>query len=643
MPNDATVNAADIARLADVGRAAVSNWRKRYEDFPQPVGGTATSPAFSLSEIEDWLRKQGKKFTVSPGDRVWQRLRSTVDDLRLGDAVGSVGALLLFIKGYPAEWRKLAERENLLHLLQEALTRAVPDAPGGLEMLDDVELVRGLADFAEQVGPVEVFDFLFERYAETHSRRLLATPAEIARLVADLVEGRVVFDPACGIGTLLVAARAEVLLGQDVDEAAAKLTAVRLLLHDRHARVVAADSLRHDGFAADQADAVICNPPFGERTWGYEELAGDPRWEYGLPPRGEPELAWAQHCLAHVRPGGVVAIMMPSVAADRRSGRRIRGNLLRSGALRAVVSLPVGAAPGTSMAPDLWLLRKPAPDDPTPIHVLMVEAAEDLSLVRRAWGRFRQNPETEMAEPNCRTVRLIDLLDEEVNVSPGRYVTPTTVVVGETFERARERLRQLFPGELPELRAARTPRDLSMTTAGELARAGLVEIYQAPLKMTLGEGDLPVITSGDVTRGGRPSGRTSRDAGAVFCQAGDVIAPILARESTSMVVDEEGQVLGPQLYLFRADPDRIDPYFLAGFLRMAGGARAARASSVSSRIDARRAPIPRLPLAEQKRYGEVFRRLMAFENTAREITELSAALVRAGFEGLVDGTLDPHA
>ena len=55
---DVTVNAADIARLADVGRAAVSNWRKRFEDFPQPVGGTASSPAFSLADIEARESKQ---------------------------------------------------------------------------------------------------------------------------------------------------------------------------------------------------------------------------------------------------------------------------------------------------------------------------------------------------------------------------------------------------------------------------------------------------------------------------------------------------------------------------------------------------------------------------------------------------------
>ena len=54
MPENSTeVTAAGIARLAGVGRAAVSNWRRRHADFPKPVGGTETSPSFALSDVED--------------------------------------------------------------------------------------------------------------------------------------------------------------------------------------------------------------------------------------------------------------------------------------------------------------------------------------------------------------------------------------------------------------------------------------------------------------------------------------------------------------------------------------------------------------------------------------------------------------
>src|SRR5689334_23720976 len=77
--NTTEVTAAGIARMAGVGRAAVSNWRRRHADFPRPVGGTETSPSFALAEVESWLRKQGKLAEVPLRERVWQQLSGHPD------------------------------------------------------------------------------------------------------------------------------------------------------------------------------------------------------------------------------------------------------------------------------------------------------------------------------------------------------------------------------------------------------------------------------------------------------------------------------------------------------------------------------------------------------------------------------------
>ncbi|MYV70900.1 N-6 DNA methylase, partial [Streptomyces sp. SID2131] len=92
---------------------------------------------------------------------------------------------------------------------------------------------------------------------------------------------------------------------------------------DADIRVRSGDSLRADAFPTLAADAVLCHPPFNERNWGHDELAYDPRWEYGFPARTESELAWVQHALARLRPGGTAVLLMPPAAASRRSGRRI--------------------------------------------------------------------------------------------------------------------------------------------------------------------------------------------------------------------------------------------------------------------------------------------------------------------------------
>ncbi|MFF3442924.1 class I SAM-dependent DNA methyltransferase [Streptosporangium sp. NPDC002721] len=654
-----TVNAGDIARLAGVGRAAVSNWRRRHEDFPQPVGGTASSPLFSLPEIAVWLRANGKSFEFSLGDLVWQRMRTSVDDLRLGELVAKVGAFLLFLRREPTAWRDHGMKS--LTRVAEVTT----DLPGSADLrLDDVALVRLVAELAAEHGPLEVFEFLFGRYAEAHSRQLPVTRDDVAALMVRLAagDGGVVLDPACGVGTLLLGAdshegwadasadrktndradastdrerdsragRRTILMGQEINETNALLTAVRVLLRGAEARIVAGDSLREDRLAGEPADAVVCDPPFNERVWGHEELAGDPRWEYGLPPRGESELAWVQHCLARVRPGGLVAILMPTAAASRRPGKRIRGNLLRAGALRAVVTL----APG---GPDLWMLRRPDGGRP-PSQLLVVDAGDDLSIVEPAWRAYLENPEAELSGES-RTVRIIDLLDDEVDLAPSRH-RPQHGGLDflRDFTDALARFKEtsaLLPDATPALQPLAERQDLPTTTVGELAKAGLITILQAPARMSADEGPLPVLTADDTAAGAPPSGRTTLDPALVMIRPGDVVTTVLG---AVRVITHSGAALGPQLTLYRVDPQRLDSGFLAGFLRSAD---AARVHPSSSRLDVRRARVPMLPLSDQRMYGTAFRELFDLEDRLRETRTLGETLIRLGFDGLVDGHLRP--
>src|SRR5207237_7881052 len=92
---DATLTASGIARLANVGRAAVSNWRRRYADFPTPVGGTATSPHFDAREVEQWLRRQGKLHQAGTEQWAWRHIESYQPAKQIGDALGISGAYLL--------------------------------------------------------------------------------------------------------------------------------------------------------------------------------------------------------------------------------------------------------------------------------------------------------------------------------------------------------------------------------------------------------------------------------------------------------------------------------------------------------------------------------------------------------------------
>ncbi|MFJ9681143.1 N-6 DNA methylase [Streptomyces sp. NPDC101194] len=715
MPENSTeVTAAGIARLAGVGRAAVSNWRRRHADFPKPVGGTETSPSFALREVEQWLRDQGKLAEIPLRERVWQQLA--------GHPAGPVPALvhtgcaLLLLRDSPTAWREIVavSDEAMAGVLSLALDdllaarfgpaaepgRAV-HAPGRAELLPSVPLLRGAAELAAHNGVRETFEFLLGRQLDANPRQYTLTPPGLAALMAALAEtgkqpARTVLDPAAGTGALLCAVgRPTALYAQETDPDLAALTALRLALHTDSANgcalaVRTGDTLRADAFPQLAADAVLCHPPFNERNWGHDELAYDPRWEYGFPARTESELAWVQHALARLREGGTAVLLMPPAAASRRSGRRIRADLLRRGALRAVVALPAGAAPPYGIPLHLWVLRKPVGGlRPSP-ELLLVDTAEPAespaagpgvtapsggrdrldwqavhSAVLAAWQSFEGEAESEGESAGAgtgedrsgraagtrpgagRAVPVIELLDDDVDLAPARHLPPPAAAGGPAeLIRVRERLTETLglTGTLtPPAVTPSDPAHWPLTTVGELARAGALQLRTGGS----GTGPVPVLTEHDVLGSTAPSGSLPADGPPeepVLVETGDVVLPVLGGGAVARVVDDAtaGAALGRNLQLLRPDPAALDPWFLAGFLRgTANNRRASSYASTATRLDARRLQLPRLPLAEQRRYGERFRDLAAFEDALRLAGRLGGQLVQGMYDGLADGTVPP--
>ncbi|MFF2846662.1 N-6 DNA methylase [Streptomyces sp. NPDC058001] len=743
MQDNATeVTAAGIARLAGVGRAAVSNWRRRHTDFPRPVGGTETSPSFALTEVEDWLRRQGKLAEVPLRERIWQQLA--------GHPAGPVtalvhaGCVLLLVRDRPTDWLEMAAVSDarVAELLPPALAKVLaarfgsqqavntpPPAaqgsasplpgtlalavPSAAELAPSVPLLRGVAELAAELGTRHTYEFLLGRHLDANPRQYTLTPAGPAELMAELAgDARTVLDPASGTGALLRAVRAPAAVyAQDAAPELAALTALRLALHtdaEVHARV--GDTLRADAYPKLAVDAVLCHPPFNERNWGHDELAYDTRWEYGFPARTESELAWVQHALAHLRDGGTAVVLMPPAAASRRSGRRIRADLLRRGALRAVIALPAGSAPPYNIPLHLWVLRRPAPGaHPAQPELLLVDTAEsdteararaDWQAVRtavlNAWRPFEQGDAAAEVPGLSRSVPVIELLDDDVDLAPARHLPPPAAGGGaEELATVRARLGDTLrltsdltpapppvPAEAP--RAAYWP----TTTVGELARAGALVLRTSTSagighargasggstgSGTGGSGDptrggtggsvgpaesgtgasgadiarVPVLTDHDVLAGAAPSGALPEgDAGedTVLTERGDVVVPVLGGGAVARVIDEttEGAALGRNLTLLRPDPAALDPWFLAGFLRgTANNRQASSYASTATRLDVRRLQLPRVPLDQQARYGERFRTLAAFEDALRLAGRLGEQLVRGMHDGLTDGTVTP--
>jgi hypothetical protein len=682
--NASELTSAGIARLAGVGRAAVSNWRRRHGDFPKPVGGTETSPTFELTAVERWLRDQGKLATVPLRERAWQQADG--HPAGIPTALRIAGSLLLLIRerpglsvaytggpGSPFAARLPADMSAALTarfgtrhpvLLPDSLDSALP-------------LLRATAELALETGAGPAYEFLLGRYLDANPRQSSLTPSGPAELMAALAGGPPgsVFDPACGTGSLLRAASAtETVHAQESDPELAALAALRLALATDPAvriRVRTGDSLRADAFSAMAADAVLCHPPFNDRSWGHDELGYDPRWEYGFPARTESELAWLQHALAHVRDNGTVVMLMPPAVASRRSGRRIRADLLRRGALRAVIALPAGAAPPYGIPLHLWVLRRPGAEPRPAPNLLLVDAsavpaqgAEKAAwhtvraAVLEAWQTFDRLGTTEGRRGISRALPVIELLDDDVDLAPARHLPPPSATGGAAeLDAVRDRLAatlrrtaELAPAPAAHGEPARWP----TTSIGELARAGAL-LMRAGGAGTAATEDAAaphaVLTEHDVVAGTGPSGiLPAAQPGApaeeaVLTEQGDVVVPVLGGGAVARVVEESeaGAALGRNLYLLRPDTAALDPWFLAGFLRgTANNRQASSYASTSTRLDVRRLQVPRLPLADQRRYGERFRILAGFEEVLRQASQLGDQLVRGLYDGLTDGTVRPE-
>ena len=699
---DAHVTLAEIARIAGVGRAAVSNWRRRHDTFPAPVSGSDTSPQFSLIEVEQWLRRNGKAAEVGSRERLWPRFDALGDRTLAGLAIAEIAGRVL------AGDTAMAGPARV-------------DLP-----VDTRRLVDQAVDGAGREDGQAIFEFLLARWLDTYVRQISVTPAPLASLMAIVADAFSrssgtpwsVLDPACGAGGLLFAAAQQwgadstadlVLAGTDRDLALASLAAARLGFvsaeHGRSQRsgrgtagpgahltdvgVRVGDSLRADPYGDFRADVVLCNPPFSERDWGQEELATDPRWSYGLPPRTEPELAWVEHALARLKPAGVAVLLLPPAVASRRAGRRIRGALLRAGAVRGVIALPTGSAAPYNVSLHLWVLQ--APDSlgaGARREVLLVDAtasgqrfgggpqgidwlklhehvasAVRSYIARSEGGANGRSRRTAMLPAGCVAVPVMDLLDEQVDLTPARYVPDAKASDGVQLRESWRQFEDLL-STLSELADLLSGFDLAgeggttaTTTVGDLDRAQALTVQlgrETPEGLTLlevpSEGSVPMLTVPDLLRDGKPHSWLPADevshAGdaLTLAEANDVVVVGVERAYRVWVQADGPIALGPQLYLLRADPALLDPWFLAGCLRAPANARQASThTSSSSRIDVRKLQVLQLLLTEQLRYARVFRRLAAMEAALLNVEVVGADLLRSLSNGLAAGQLEQEA
>jgi hypothetical protein len=189
-----------------------------------------------------------------------------------------------------------------------------------------------------------------------------------------------IVDPACGDGAFLRYAAAHALAapediaGCDLDAA---LVAALVDLGLPGVRCV--DGLDSANLANGVFDLVVGNPPFGVATSSYGTRM--------LPS----EARFLLRALELVRPGGYIALVLPSGVLANQRLKAFRAELLAECTLLAVIALPRATfqSAGTSAACSILLLRKlPA----APGHRCFFALADDLAALPALTGACLAGP-----------------------------------------------------------------------------------------------------------------------------------------------------------------------------------------------------------------------------------------------------------
>jgi len=408
-----TVTLRDIALLAGgVTAPAVANWRKRFDDFPQPIGKDGRQPLFDRKDVIAWLTANGK--AVDP---------SNTDDSLLA-----------------AVAKLLRQTSDLDPVTQLGLTLNDPDFEYGTTPMhgrfsDEIRRLR------TRFTPNEVLTAVIDRLVHSSGRRFdeYRAPTRFSALIANISqtpENAVLYDPCAGLGSTLAAAATSTseLHGQELAPEIAAAARQLLASRDLQANIVQGDTIREDKLANVIADRVFAVPPLNMRLDEDAVNDNDPRWTLRTPKKYDSDVAFIQIALAHLAPTGR-AIVHTSLSVLYRTNS-ILETIVRNNQLDAVITLPAGVAPGAKVESCLLVIDKHRPTNTierqTPILMVDINDDEDvrydisetfLNQMTDLWDEWNHTP---VASSVARTVTIAEIQQNDFNLSPARYVKQGT-------------------------------------------------------------------------------------------------------------------------------------------------------------------------------------------------------------------------
>lgn len=372
----------------------------RKEDF-------AEEDIKALSEEDEETVSHFKKnigFFIAYDDlfSTWIEKKQDFDVANVRDALSAFSRLISPVH------KKLFE--GIFDTLQTGLSKLGDSAAKQTKAISDLlHLIKNIPMDGKQDYDVLgfIYEYLIEKFAANAGKKAgeFYTPHEVSFLMSEIVADHLkdrkeiqIYDSCSGSGSLLINIGNSVAkhmddknnikyFAQELKKNTYNLTRMNLVMRDILPNNIATrngDTLEDDWPYFDEndpvhtyntlyVDAVVSNPPYSQK-WDPANKDSDPRYSrFGLAPKGKADYAFLLHDLFHIKPDGLMTIVLPHGVLFRGGDERvIREKLIEANHIDAIIGLPPSIFFGTGIPTVVIVLKQKRKNT----DVLVVDASK---------------------------------------------------------------------------------------------------------------------------------------------------------------------------------------------------------------------------------------------------------------------------
>ncbi len=265
-------------------------------------------------------------------------------------------------------------------------TKAIRDL---LHLIKDIPM-NGRQDY-DVLG--FIYEYLIEKFAANAGKKAgeFYTPHEVSVLMSEIIAHHVrekkeiqIYDPTSGSGSLLINIGSSVAkhiddennikyFAQELKQNTYNLTRMNLVMRGILPNNIVTrngDTLEDDWPYFDEndpihtysplyVDAVVSNPPYSQK-WDPSHKEADPRYSrFGLAPKAKADYAFLLHDLFHIKPDGIMSIVLPHGVLFRGGEESvIREKLIEANHIDTIIGLPPAIFFGTGIPTIIMILKQ---------------------------------------------------------------------------------------------------------------------------------------------------------------------------------------------------------------------------------------------------------------------------------------------